>query len=116
MHTVNSNERRGAVRIDAQIDVRFTVNGNHDVSHQGSGQNLSTSGLYMTTTFSPRIGDDIALLMSLDGKRLQQSITEGIVVRSRFDKKDNKLFHVSVAFSEPLAQLNSGLFTANNLF
>ncbi len=116
MHTVNSNERRGAVRIDAQIDVRFTLNGNHDIAHQGTSQNLSTSGLYMTTNFGPRIGDDIALLMNLDGKRLQSSITKGIVVRSRFDKKDNKLFHVSVAFTEPLTQLSSDLFTPNNLF
>ena len=114
MTKVNYDEKRAFVRRSIETQVTFTINDNNDLSHHGVSQNLSVKGLYMTTDFGPKLGDNIKVVLEPIAAHLLPLVAAGKVVRCKFDKKDADLFHVSVEFSETHESWQKISATTNN--
>tara|TARA_R110002049_G_scaffold273930_2_gene451858 strand:- start:459 stop:818 length:360 start_codon:yes stop_codon:yes gene_type:complete len=99
----NFKEKRQFTRTTIETQISFTINEHDEVSYYGTSQNLCASGVYLTTNHSPKLGNHIKItFIKNNGVNL---ITEGKVVRCKFDKKDPNLFHVSVELSETFPYL-----------
>lgn len=93
-------EKRRFTRVTIETQISFTINNQEKVSYFGISQNQCARGIYLTTNHAPRLGTHIKIVFNKnDGSSV---ITEGKVVRCKFDKKDPDLFHVSVELSETL--------------
>ena len=92
----NYEEKRDFVRMRIETQVTYTVKGSGDKTHHGDSQNLSATGLYMTTDYAPAVGEEIKIVMNPSSDRLPPFATEGKVIRCVVDDKDANLFHVSV--------------------
>lgn len=93
-------EKRKFERFPVETQVSFTTNSNNTISYSGTSQNLCARGLYITTHYAAKLGEQIKLILSA-GDSYEHSFTiEGKVVRCKFDKKDVDLFHVSIEFSD----------------
>lgn len=95
----NDKERRRFSRVALETQISFSITDtDSDISYSGTTQNISAGGIYLTTDHAPKLGNHIKIVLNENvGTHL---ITEGTVVRCKFDKKDPDLFHVSVEFSE----------------
>ncbi|NOQ82073.1 MAG: hypothetical protein GQ548_06085 [Methylophaga sp.] len=93
-------EKRQFERFSVETPVSFTTNRNDTISYSGTSQNLCARGLYITTHYAAKLGEQIKLILST-GDTYEHSFTiEGKVVRCKFDKKEADLFHVSIEFSD----------------
>lgn len=93
-------EKRRFVRIPIETRISFTVNDNENIQHSGTSQNLSAGGIYITTTYALKLGNQIKIVLITSENDEQPLIAEGKVVRCKFDKKNSDLFHVSIEFTE----------------
>ena len=96
----NYEEKRDFVRMRIETQVTYTVKGNSTVTHHGDSQDLSATGLYMTTDYALTVGNLIDIVMNPNGERLPPFATQGKVIRSITDENDANLFHVSVELSQ----------------
>ncbi len=93
-------EKRGFVRMRVETQVTYTIKNHEDVSHHGYSQNLSATGLYMTTDFAPNLGDIIEIVMNPSGDRLLQFFAQGNVTRCDPDDNKKNMFHVSIELEQ----------------
>jgi len=93
-------EKRNYSRHSLDSPVTFTMAHNDDIPCNGTSQNLSASGIYITTDHAPKLDTEIRILLNTSGKHTPPIMIEGRVVRCKFDKKDPDLFHVSIEFAE----------------
>jgi phosphomannomutase len=68
--------------------------------YYGISQNQCARGIYLTTSHAPRLGNHIKIVFN--DNDVSCIIAEVKVVRCKFDRKEPKLFHVSVELSEAL--------------
>lgn len=92
----NYQEKRGFVRMGIETQVTYTIKNNGGISHHGYSQNLSATGLYMTTDYKPNLGDKIEIVMNPSGDRLLPFVAAGNVIRCEQDNNNENIFHVSV--------------------
>jgi hypothetical protein len=93
-------EKRGFVRMRIDTLVTFTIKGKDDKAYHGTSQNLSATGLYMTTEDAIELGAEVELVMNSGNEKLPPFVAEGSVVRCIADEIDSNLYHVSVSLSE----------------
>lgn len=92
-------ERRRFVRITLETQISFIIASHQNISpHTGITQNISAGGIYITTNYRVKLGDQIQI--AFDQNMGTQLTTNGTVVRCKFDKKASHLFHVSIKFCE----------------
>jgi hypothetical protein len=94
------DEKRGFVRMPVDTIVTFTIKGKGDEKYHGTSQNLSASGLYMTTADPVELGDEIELIMNSSDQRYPPFVAEGEVIRCTIDELDKHLYHVSVSLTK----------------
>lgn len=94
-------EKRRFDRFPLEAKITFTLNDDEDTLYHGTSQNLSAGGIYITTNHLAKLGELIKLTLILDDQTSSPYIIEGKIVRSKFDKRNNELFHVSIEFAEP---------------
>ncbi|MFT7414163.1 MAG: c-di-GMP-binding flagellar brake protein YcgR [Methylophagaceae bacterium] len=94
----NYPEKRQFTRITIETQVSFATNDNGEDSYNGTSQNLSAGGIYLTTDHSLKLANHIKIVFNENDS--SNLVAEGHIVRCKFDKKDPNLFHVSVEFSE----------------
>ncbi len=94
------DERRRCVRIPIETLITFTIDGNNNLTYQGTSQNLCSNGIYITTNYAAKLDDHIKIVLDAYEENIEPLVAEGKVVRCRFDKKNADLFHMSVEFSE----------------
>ncbi len=104
MSDTDLQEKRQFVRFEIEAKITFTLSDNDDVFYQGTSQNSCAGGIYITTNHLAKLGEQIKLILPSYDKKKSPSIVEGTVVRSKFDKKNAELFHVSIEFSAPHEQ------------
>lgn len=114
MSEVDYQEKRSFIRRSIETPVTYTVNDNDEISHLGTSQNLSVKGLYMTTDFSPKLGDKVKVILEPISTHLLPLVAAGKVVRCKFDKKNANLYHVCVEFSETHDSWQQTPTTPNN--
>lgn len=95
----NYEEKRSFVRMRIDTMVAFTIKGKSDQTYHGTSQNLSASGLYMTTEKSLEVGDEVELIMNSNSQRLPPFVAEGKVVRCITDDAEAALYNVSIKLS-----------------
>ena len=95
----NFEEKRDFVRMRLDTLVTFTIKGESNQEYHGTSQNLSATGLYMTTQQAPEVGTVIQLVMNSSNQLFPPFVAEGQVVRCIVDDKDAALFHVSIELS-----------------
>jgi len=100
MGNTNYTEKRSHARTPIKAPVIYTMDHNDDEPCSGTSQNLSSSGIYITTAHAPKLNTDIRIVLSSNDKHSAPMVIEGKVVRCKFDKKNPDLFHVSIEFSE----------------
>ena len=93
-------EKRGFVRMRIDTLVTFTIKGKGDKAYHGTSQNLSATGLYMTTEEAVELGSEVELVMNPGNEKLPPFVAEGTVVLCTVDETDSNLYHVSVSLSE----------------
>jgi PilZ domain-containing protein len=93
-------EKRGFVRMGIETQVTYTIKNNGSISHHGYSQNLSATGLYMTTDYEPNLGDLVEIVMNPSGDRLLPFVAEGNVIRCEQDTNNKNMFHVSVKLEQ----------------
>jgi c-di-GMP-binding flagellar brake protein YcgR len=92
-------EKRGFVRMRIDTLVTYTIKGKSGQTYHGTSQDLSATGLYMTTENAVEVGDEIELVMNSSNQLLPPFVAEGKVVRCIADKKEMN-FHVSLELSD----------------
>ena len=92
-------EKRGFVRMRIDTLVSYTIKGKTNQARQGTSQNLSATGLYMTTEDALDMGDEVELIINPSNQLLPPFVAEGKVVRCIADKKEMN-FHVSIELSD----------------
>ena len=100
MTSINYQEKRGFIRMNIETQVTYTVKNSEGVSHHGYSQNLSATGLYMTTDYEVNIGDTIEIVMNPSGDRLLPFVAQGNVIRCEQDENNDTIFHVSVELEQ----------------
>lgn len=100
MDNNNYTEKRSHARALIKTPVFYTMDHNDDEPCCGTSQNLSASGIYITTDHAPKLDTDVRIVLSSNDKHSPPMVIEGKVVRCKFDKKDPDLFHVSIKFAE----------------
>jgi Tfp pilus assembly protein PilZ len=93
-------EKRGFVRMQIDTLVTFTIKGKSEKTYHGISQNLSATGLYMTTEDAVNIDDEVEFIMNSSNQKLPPFVAAGKVIRCETDQTDSKLYHVSVSLSE----------------
>lgn len=93
-------EKRGFVRVRIDTLFTFTIRGKDDKAYHGTSQNLSATGLYMTTDEAVELGSEVALVMNPGNEKLPPFVAEGAVVRCIAYDTDSNLYHVSISLSE----------------
>ncbi|MDH5357761.1 MAG: PilZ domain-containing protein [Gammaproteobacteria bacterium] len=93
-------EKRDFVRMRIETQVTYTIKGNSGITHHGDSQDLSATGLYMTTDYALSVGDIIDIIMNPSGERLPPFTAQGKVIRCVTDENDANLFHVSAELSQ----------------
>ena len=93
-------EKRGFVRMGIETQVTYTIKNKDGISHHGYSQNLSATGLYMTTDYEPNLGDTIKIVMNPSGDRLLPFVAEGNIIRCEPDDTNENIFHVSVKLEQ----------------
>lgn len=94
------NEKRGFVRMHVDTVVTFTVKGRGDSTYHGTSQNLSATGLYLTTEDDVKLGDEVELIMNSSNQKLPPFVAEGKVMRCTVDEQNNSLHHVSISLTK----------------
>jgi len=89
-------EKRHFSRTNINEVVTYTLSNESEVTYLGIAQNLSESGLYMTTDYSPEPGLEIDLIIKSQEPTLPLLAAHGKIVRCVVDESDCTLFHVSV--------------------
>jgi len=92
-------EKRGFLRSPIEALITFTVNDVNGISFRGKSQNICASGIYFTTDHAIKLNDHIKIKLHASRELATPLNLEGEVVRCKFDKKNNHLFHVSIKFS-----------------
>ena len=100
MSNTDFKEKRNRGRHSLETPITFTMDDNDDLPCNGTSQNLSASGIYITTDHAPKLDTEIRIVLSSSNQHNPPMIIEGRVVRCKFDKKDPDLFHVSIEFAE----------------
>jgi len=100
MSNTDFKEKRNHHRHTVETPVTFTMDHDDDRPCNGTSQNLSASGIYITTDHAPKLDTEIRILLNTSNQHTPPMIIEGRVVRCKFDKKDPDLFHVSIEFAE----------------
>ena len=95
----NYEEKRSFVRMRLDTIVTFTIKGKGDQAYHGSSQDLSATGLYMTTEEPLEVGDEVELIMNANSQQLPPFVAEGKVVRCIADDTEAALFHISIKLS-----------------
>jgi len=94
------DEKRDFSRMSIETQITYKIQGSDGQSHSGISGDLSATGLYMETDFSPEEGDKIELVMNPNGDRLPPFVAEGNVIRVTVSEKDANKFHVSVQLTK----------------
>jgi len=95
------NDRRAFPRHPHNQVIRYILNQDPDIHYHGTSQNISCSGMTITTNHLIKLATPITLLLSVPESETLITV-EGHVVRSQFDKSRAELFHVSIAFDATL--------------
>jgi c-di-GMP-binding flagellar brake protein YcgR len=88
------DEKRDFSRMRIETQVTYTVKGAGDTPHQGTSNDLSATGLAMTTNYKLAVGDEIEIVMNAADDRLPPFIADGNVLRVEINTNDT--FDVSV--------------------
>jgi len=96
------DEKRDFARMSINTAITYTIKNSDGQLHSGMSRDLSATGLYMETDFSPAEGDGIEIEMTPSGDRLPPFIAEGNVVRVTPHDNNENLFHVSVSLSKTI--------------
>jgi len=94
------DEKRGFVRMTVDTLVTFNLKGKGDTAYHGTSQNLSATGLSMTTETGMTIGDDVELIMNSSDNKFPPFVAEGTVVRSIADETNADLYLVSISLTK----------------
>jgi len=97
---MSHTEKRRFARFPLEARVTFTLNDDQDMLYQGTSQNLCAGGVYITTNHLAKLGEQIKLIIASPENDDEPFILEGRIVRSKFDKTNTELFHVSIEFTE----------------
>mgnify|MGYP000630248435 CR=1 FL=1 len=100
MPNLDFKEKRSYRRHSVEAPITFTMDHNDDKPCNGTSQNLSANGIYITTDHAPKLDTEIRIVLNANGQHTPPIIIEGRVVRCKFDKKDPNLFHVSIEFAK----------------
>ena len=100
MTEIDYQEKRGFIRMEIETQVTYTIKNSGGVSHHGYSQNLSATGLYMTTDYAVNMGDTIEIVMNPSGNRLLPFVAEGNIIRCEQDDDNEKIFHVSAKLEQ----------------
>ena len=95
------NERRACPRQPHNQAIRYILNQDPTIHYHGTSQNISCSGMTITTNHLIKLATPITLRLSVPESEAFITV-EGHVVRSQFDKSRAELFHVSIAFDATL--------------
>lgn len=91
------DEKRDFSRMRIETQVTYTVKGADDTPHQGTSNDLSATGLAMTTNYKLVVGDEIEIVMNAADERLPPFIADGHVLRVVSD--DENAFDVSISLT-----------------
>lgn len=94
------DEKRGFVRMPVDTVVTFTVKDKGDKKYHGTSQNLSATGLYMTTIYPVELGDKVELVLNPSDPKYPPFVAEGDVIRCTPDQQDSQLYHVSISLTK----------------
>lgn len=90
------DEQRNFARMSIETPITYKIINSDGRTHHGISGNLSASGLYMTTDFALKVGDEIDLVMIPNDDRLPPFVAEGTVLRTTSAENDINKFHVSI--------------------
>lgn len=93
-------DKRDFSRMRIDTSVSFTILGKGDKIYPATSQNLSATGIYMTTQATPELNDEIKLTILSNNDSFPPFEAVGKVVRCIVDEKETDLFHVSVSLTE----------------
>lgn len=92
-------EKRSFTRMRVETTVRFSVNGNSEVTYQGLSRDLSATGLLMQADYAPPVGSELHLEMHTENDRLPPFMADGEVLRVEADPVDSGKYLISVALN-----------------
>lgn len=90
-------EQRDFARMSIETQVTYTVKNTDGQSYSGTSNDLSATGLAMTTGYKLAVGDKIDIVMNASGDRLPPFVAEGKVIR--VETNNNKAFNVSISLT-----------------
>lgn len=91
------DEKRNFARMSIETQVTYTVKNADGTTHHGTSNDLSATGLAMTTDHELVVGDEIEIVMNAADERLPPFVAEGTVLRVVLN--DKKTFDVSASLS-----------------
>jgi hypothetical protein len=94
------DEQRNFFRMSVETPITYKIKNSDDCSHHGISGDLSATGLYMSTDFELKEGDEIELVINPSGERLPPFVAEGRVLRTTIAENDINKFHVSIALTK----------------
>lgn len=94
------DEQRNFARMSIETAVTYKIKNSDGRSHHGFSDNLSATGLHMTTDILLREGDIIDLVMNPSGGILPPFIAEGTVLRVARAENDINTFHISIQLTK----------------
>lgn len=96
MNDHDYDEQRDFVRMSIETRVTYKVKNSDGRSHHGISENLSATGLHMSTDFALKEGDVIDLVMKPNSDNFPPFVAEGTVLRTDLVKNDINPFHVAI--------------------
>jgi len=94
------DEQRNFFRMSIKTQITYKVKNSDGRSHLGISGDLSATGLYMSTDFALKEGDEIELVMNPSGDRLPPFVAEGTVLRTTIAENNINKFDVSIELTK----------------
>jgi hypothetical protein len=92
-------EKRSFVRMQVETQVSFTIKGEQEKTYHGVSQDLSATGLLMSSEHALETGDQIDIVMNSGNERFPPFVSDGTVTRVIADEKHPGRYLISVALS-----------------
>lgn len=90
-------EQRDFARMNIETQLSYAIKNKDGQSYTATSNDLSATGLAMTTDHKLSLGDKIDIVMNAAGDRLPPFVAEGKVIR--VENNDNESFNVSVSIT-----------------
>jgi c-di-GMP-binding flagellar brake protein YcgR len=100
MNNNHYDEQRNFARMSVHTQITYKIKDSDGRSHHGMCNDLSATGLYMSTDVALEEGQIIELVMAPSGDRLPPFVAEGKVLRTTIDEKNVSNFHVSIELTK----------------